>query len=306
MSFGLTNALAIFMDLMNRVCKPYLDRFMIVFIDDILIYYKGRKEHEVHLKLILKLLKEEEFEGIHVDPAKIEAIKDWASPKTTTEIRQFLGLAGYYRRFIEGFSKIARPMTKLTQKSMKFEWGEKAKAAFQLLKQKLQAVFNVDEKCHSLRIPPTQGWARMIWVIVDRLTKSAHFLPMREDDTLEKLTRQYLKEVCLKAWVPVSIISDRARTIGQSEGTIQTSRGYVSGLCISDFGKVRINSLPLVRIFVITKLPQSISEMPMVRCIRPLPIVHQLDEIQVDDKLNFIEEPVEIMAREVKRLKERS
>ncbi|GJS21663.1 putative reverse transcriptase domain-containing protein [Tanacetum coccineum] len=135
--FGLTNAPAVFMDLMNRVCKPYLDRFVIVFINDILIYSKSRKEHEGHLKLILNLLKKEEFEGIHVDPAKIEAIKDWASPKTPTEIRQFLGLAGYYRRFIEGFSKIARPMTKLTQKSMKFEWGEKAEAAFQLLKQKL-------------------------------------------------------------------------------------------------------------------------------------------------------------------------
>ncbi|GKB76760.1 putative reverse transcriptase domain-containing protein, partial [Tanacetum coccineum] len=160
MPFGLTNAPTVFMDLMNRVCKPYLDRFVIVFIDDILIYSKSRKEHEGHLKLILKLLKEEELyakfskcefwlskvqflghvidsEGIHVDPAKIESIKDWASPKTPTEIRQFLGLAGYYRRFIEGFSKIARPMTKLTQKSVKFDWGEKAEAAFQLLKQKL-------------------------------------------------------------------------------------------------------------------------------------------------------------------------
>ncbi|GJV54067.1 putative reverse transcriptase domain-containing protein [Tanacetum coccineum] len=160
MPFGLTNAPAVFMDLMNRVCKPYLDRFVIVFIDDILIYSKSRKEHEGHLKLILNLLKKEELyakfskcefwlskvqflghvidsEGIHVDPAKIEAIKDWASPKTPTEIRQFLGLAGYYRRFIKGFSKIARPMTKLTQKSVKFEWGEKAEAAFQLLKQKL-------------------------------------------------------------------------------------------------------------------------------------------------------------------------
>ncbi|GKC37840.1 putative reverse transcriptase domain-containing protein, partial [Tanacetum coccineum] len=160
MPFGLTNVPAVFMDLMNRVCKPYLDRFVIVFIDDILIYSKSRKEHEGHLKLILNLLKNEELyakfskcefwlskvqflghvihsKGIHVDPAKIEAIKDWASPKTPTEIRQFLGLAGYYRRFIEGFSKIARPMTKLTQKSMKFEWGEKAEATFQLLKQKL-------------------------------------------------------------------------------------------------------------------------------------------------------------------------
>ncbi|GJS65650.1 putative reverse transcriptase domain-containing protein [Tanacetum coccineum] len=75
-------------------------------------------------------------EGIHVDPAKIEAIKDWTSPKSPTEIHQFLGLAGYYRRFIEGFSKIAKPMTKLTQKKVKFVWGDKQEAAFQLLKQK--------------------------------------------------------------------------------------------------------------------------------------------------------------------------
>ncbi|GJX58080.1 putative reverse transcriptase domain-containing protein [Tanacetum coccineum] len=160
MPFGLTNAPAVFMDLMNRVCKPYLDKFVIVFIDDILIYSKNKKEHEEHLKQILELLKKEELyakfskcefwipkvqflghvidsEGIHVDPAKIESIKDWTSPKSPTEIRQFLGLAGYYRRFIEGFSKIAKPMTKLTQKKVKFEWGDKQEAAFQLLKQKL-------------------------------------------------------------------------------------------------------------------------------------------------------------------------
>ncbi|GKB90457.1 putative reverse transcriptase domain-containing protein [Tanacetum coccineum] len=137
MPFGLTNAPAVFMDLMNRVCKPYLDKFVIVFIDDILIYLKSKQEHEEHLKLILELLKKEEFEGIHVDPAKIESIKDWTSPKSPTEIRQFLGLAGYYRRFIEGFSKIAKPMTKLTQKKVKFVWGDKQEAAFQLLKQKL-------------------------------------------------------------------------------------------------------------------------------------------------------------------------
>ncbi|GJU22589.1 putative reverse transcriptase domain-containing protein [Tanacetum coccineum] len=118
------------------------------------------EEHEEHLKQILELLKKEELyakfskcefwipkvqflghvidsEGIHVDPAKIESIKDWTSPKSPTEIRQFLGLAGYYRRFIEGFSKIAKPMTKLTQKKVKFEWGDKQEAAFQLLKQKL-------------------------------------------------------------------------------------------------------------------------------------------------------------------------
>ncbi|GKB41981.1 putative reverse transcriptase domain-containing protein [Tanacetum coccineum] len=104
MPFGLTNAPAVFIDLMNRF------QFLGHVIDS---------------------------EGIYVDPAKIESIKDWASPKTLTEIRQFLGLAGYYRRFIKGFSKIAKPMMKLTQKSVKFDWNEKAKAAFQLLKQKI-------------------------------------------------------------------------------------------------------------------------------------------------------------------------
>ncbi|GJQ90888.1 putative reverse transcriptase domain-containing protein [Tanacetum coccineum] len=160
MPFGLTNAPAVFMDLMNRVCKPYLDKFVIVFIDDILIYSKNKQEHKEHLKLILELLKKEELyakfskcefwipkvqflghvidsEGIHVDPAKIKSIKDWTSPKSPMEICQFLGLVGYYRRFIKGFSKIAKPMTKLTQKKVKFEWGDKQEAAFQLLKQKL-------------------------------------------------------------------------------------------------------------------------------------------------------------------------
>nr|GFC35168.1 putative reverse transcriptase domain-containing protein [Tanacetum cinerariifolium] len=137
MPFGLTNAPAVFMDIMNQVCKPYLDKFVIVFNDDILIYSKDEKEHEEHLKAILELLKKEEFQGIHVDPAKIESVKDWASPKSPMGIHQFLILAGYYRRFIEGFSKIAKPMTKLTQKKVKFEWGDKQEAAFQLLKQKL-------------------------------------------------------------------------------------------------------------------------------------------------------------------------
>nr|GEX52969.1 hypothetical protein [Tanacetum cinerariifolium] len=97
MPFGLTNTPTVFMDLMNRVCKPYLDEFVIVFIDDIFIYSKNKKEHKEHLKAILKLLKKEEFQGIHVDPTKIESIKDWVPPKTPTRIRQFLGLAGYYQ-----------------------------------------------------------------------------------------------------------------------------------------------------------------------------------------------------------------
>ncbi|GJY26428.1 putative reverse transcriptase domain-containing protein [Tanacetum coccineum] len=366
MPFGLTNAPAVFMDLMNRVCKPYLDRFVIVFIDDILIYSKSRKEHEGHLKLILKLLKEEKLY------AKFSKC-----------------LAGYYRQFIEDFSKIARPMPKLTQKSVKFDWGKKAEVAFQLLKQKLCSALIlalpegsenfvvycdashkglgavlmqrekviayascqlkefathsqskgaeyetttlvrvverlrlkeenfINEDLHGMinklepradgtlclnkrswipcfgelralimheshkskysihpgsdkmyqdlkklywwpnmkaeiatyvskcltcakvkieyqkpsgllvqpeipqwkwenitmdfvtKLPKTATGQDTIWVIVDRLTKSAHFLPMREDDTLEKLTRLYLKEVVSKHRVPISIISDR-------------------------------------------------------------------------------------------------
>ncbi|GJR10149.1 putative reverse transcriptase domain-containing protein [Tanacetum coccineum] len=114
MQFGLTNAPVVFMDLMNQVCKPYLDKFVIVFIDDILIYSKTKQEHEEHLKLILELLKKEELY------AKFSKC-----------------LASYYQRFIEEFSKIAKSITKLTQKKIKFDWGDKQETTFQLLKEKL-------------------------------------------------------------------------------------------------------------------------------------------------------------------------
>ncbi|GKF59184.1 putative reverse transcriptase domain-containing protein [Tanacetum coccineum] len=160
MPFGLTNAPAVFMDLINRVCKPYLDKFVIVFIDDILIYSRNKEEHADHLRIILELLKKEKLyakfskydlwisivqflrhvinsQGIHVDSAKIKAVKNWAPPTTPTEIRQFLGLAGYYRRFIKDFSKIAKSLTELTHKNKMHIWGENHESAFQLLKQKL-------------------------------------------------------------------------------------------------------------------------------------------------------------------------
>ncbi|CAL1410109.1 unnamed protein product [Linum trigynum] len=160
MPFGLTNAPAAFMALMNRVLHEYLDKFVIVFIDDILIYSKSEKDHEEHLTVVLQKLKEEELyakfskcdfwldevlflghmisgRGVEVDPKKIEAVTNWVPPKNVSEVRSFLGLAGYYRRFVEGFSIIARPMTQLLQKGKAFVWDEKCQAAFELLKKKL-------------------------------------------------------------------------------------------------------------------------------------------------------------------------
>ncbi|GJS20073.1 putative reverse transcriptase domain-containing protein [Tanacetum coccineum] len=112
--------------------RPYLDKFVIVFIDDILIYSKSKEEHEVRfLEHVMN------SDGIHVDPNKIEAVKNWKPSKTPTEIRSFSGLAGYYRRFIANFLKIAKPLTLLTQKDKKFEWGDEQENAFQTLKDML-------------------------------------------------------------------------------------------------------------------------------------------------------------------------
>nr|GEZ87880.1 putative reverse transcriptase domain-containing protein [Tanacetum cinerariifolium] len=413
MSFGLTNAPAVFIDLMNRVCKPYLDKFVIVFIDDILIYSKNKQEHEEHLKLILELLKKEQLY------AKFSKCKFWI-PKV-----QFLGhvidsqgLVGYYRRFFEGFLKIARLMTKLTQNKVKFDWGDKQEEAIQIIKQKLCSALilalpegsedfvvyydasikgkaNVvadalsrKERIKPLRVhalvmiigldlpkqileaqteamkpknlksedvggmlvanskdpekprkeklepcadgtlclnnrswlpcygelrtlimheshksnkcltclkvkakhqkpsgllvqleipqwkwdnitmdfvtklPRKQSGNETIWVVVDRLTKSAHFQPMKETDPMDKLARLYLKEVVTRHKILVSIIYDRDPRVH--------STFHVSNL---------------------------------KKCLSDEPLAISLDEVHIDDKLCFVEEPVEVMDREVKRLK---
>nr|GEU82486.1 putative reverse transcriptase domain-containing protein [Tanacetum cinerariifolium] len=354
MPFGLTNAPTIFMDLVNRVCKPYLDKFVIVFIDDILIYSKNKEEHEEHLKQILELLKKEELyakfsecrfwilrvqflghvidsKGIHVDPTKIESIKDWASPKSLTEIDQFLGVVDYYRRFIEGFSKIVNaPILALPRVSKNFIVYSNAshKGLGAVLMQNEKEILEAQTKALKLenlsaedvggmlrkdlpkeklepradetlclnnrswlywwpnmkaniatyvskfltcskvkaehqkpfgllvqpeipkwkwvkitmnfitKLPKTTNDYDTIWVIVDRLTKFAHFLPMRENDPMEKLMKLYLKEV----------VTDMKHLFDES-------------LLIS------------------------------------------LDELRIDDELHFVEELVEIMDREIKQLK---
>ncbi|XP_022158580.1 uncharacterized protein LOC111025034 [Momordica charantia] len=160
MSFGLTNAPAAFMDLMNRVFKEFLDLFVIVFIDDILIYSVMEEQHEGHLRQVLTALRKNslyakfskcEFwlvkvaflghivtrEGIAVDPAKVEAVSGWPRPRTVTEIRSFLGLSGYYRRFVQDFSRVAAPWTQLTRKNATFIWIDECEKSFQELKQRL-------------------------------------------------------------------------------------------------------------------------------------------------------------------------
>ena len=160
MPFGLTNALAAFMDLMNRVFRPYLYQFVVVFIDDILVYSRDEQEHEQHLKIVLQTLREKKLyaklskcdfwikevsflghivfsKGIRVDTAKIEAVVNWKPPGSVTEVRSFLSLARYYRRFVKGFSVIASPLTKLLRTGVKFEWSDKCQNSFEQLKEML-------------------------------------------------------------------------------------------------------------------------------------------------------------------------
>ncbi|XP_062179431.1 uncharacterized protein LOC133884047 [Phragmites australis] len=160
MSFGLTNAPAIFMEAMNRMLHEYLDVFVVVFIDDILIYSKSKEKHEVHLSLVLEALRKNKFyaklkkcafwleevgflghvinqHGITVDPKNVAAVLEWQRPSNATEIRSFLGLVGYYRRFVQDFSIIAKPMTRLTQKGVPFVWTDECEVSFETLKNKL-------------------------------------------------------------------------------------------------------------------------------------------------------------------------
>jgi hypothetical protein len=160
MSFGLTNALAFFMYLMNSVFMDYLGKFVVVFIDDILIYSQSEEEHVEHLKMVLRRLREHQLyaklskyefwihevlflghiinqDGLAVDPKKVADILNWKAPKDVRGIKSFIRMAGYYRRFIEGFSKISRPMIALLAKKVEFKWTQKCQEAFEELKEKL-------------------------------------------------------------------------------------------------------------------------------------------------------------------------
>ena len=160
MSFSITNAPGVSMDLMNRVFQNYLGSFVIVFIDDILVYSNNNGDDMVHLRVVLQTLKGNQLyvkyincefwlrsvtflghiissEGVEVDPRKTKMVKNWPTLQTTTNSRSFFDLAGYYQRYVDGFPSIASPLTTLTQKGKKFEWPEACEKSFQLLKHKL-------------------------------------------------------------------------------------------------------------------------------------------------------------------------
>nr|GEV01949.1 retrovirus-related Pol polyprotein from transposon 17.6 [Tanacetum cinerariifolium] len=373
MLFGLTNAPVVFMDLRNRVCKPYLHRFMIVFIDDILIYSKNKKEHEGHLKLILKLLKEEELY------AKFSKCEFW-----------------------------------LSKKSVKFDWGEKAEAAFQLLKQtlcsalilvlpkgnensmvycdashkglgavlmqkkkviayasrQLKQILNaqsearkkenfINEDLHGMinKLEPradgtlclnNRSWISFIGdlraLIMHELHKLKYSIHPGSDKMYQDLKKLYwwpnmkaeiatyksLNKV-LGTRLDMSI-AYHPETDGQSERTIQTLEDMLRA-CVLDFRKGCDKHLPLVEFSYNNSYHTSIKAAPfkalygrkcrspifwaelsrvhstfhvskLKKCMADEPLPIPLDEVQVDDKLNFIEELVEIMDREVKRLKQ--
>jgi hypothetical protein len=159
MSFGLTNALAYFIYLMDKVFMEYLDKFVVVFIDDILKFSKTEEEHEKHLRMVLEKLRSNQLYakfskcewlrevaflghvistgGISVDPSKVKDVLNWMPPANASEIQSFLGLTGYYRRFIMDFSKIAKPMTRLLEKNKDFDWTEECQVSFEELKKRL-------------------------------------------------------------------------------------------------------------------------------------------------------------------------
>ncbi|GKA01655.1 putative reverse transcriptase domain-containing protein [Tanacetum coccineum] len=286
MSYGLTNAPVVFMDLMNRVCKLYLDRFVIVFIDDILIYSKSRKEHEGHLKLILKLLKEEELY------AKFSKCQFWLSKILKCSIGEAKKEENFKTEDLhalimheshKSMYSIYPGSDKMYQDLKKLYWWPNMKAEIATYVSKCLTCTKVKIEYQN----PSAG-KDTIWVIVDCLTKSAHFLPMQEDDMLEKLTRQYLKEVVSRHGVPVSIIFDHDGRFtlhfwkslnkalstrldmstayhleidGQGERTIQTLEDMLRA-CVLDFGKGWDKHLPLVEFLYNNSYHTSINAAP--------------------------------------------
>nr|GEZ58732.1 reverse transcriptase domain-containing protein [Tanacetum cinerariifolium] len=299
----------------------------------------NEKEHEEHLKAILGLLKEEKLLGIHVDPAKIESIKDWASPKTPTEIRQFLGLAGYYRRFIEGFSKIAKSMTKLTQKAIKFDWGEKEENAFRLIKQKMCSapILALPEGSEDFVKEKVIAYASRQLKVHER-NYTTHYLELggmiRTDIPKERLEPRADGTLCLndKSWLPCygdlrSVIMHESHKSRYSihpgfEKMYQdVKKLYWWPNMKADIAKSQLTGPELIqettkKIVLIKQRMQATQDRQKNYADRKrkpkefkigdrvmLKVSPWKGVVRFDDTLQFVEEPVEVMEREIKQLK---
>nr|GEV38714.1 putative reverse transcriptase domain-containing protein [Tanacetum cinerariifolium] len=321
MPFGLTTAPAVFMDLMNRVCRHYLDKFVIVFIDDILVYYKTTKEHKEHLGLILELIKREKLYakfskcefwlqevqflghiingiGIHVDHSKIEVVKSWEDPRTPSEVCLFLGLAGYYRRFIENLSKIAKPLLLIGRR-------------------RIEVFSDYDCEIHyhpGKAIVVAEALSRKEKVKPKRIRGLDEMIEYRSNGAL-----YYLDQI----WVPLK--GDKSYA-DKMRKPLEFNGGEYVLLKVSPWkGVVRFRKKGKLapgffRHFEITerigpvayrlRLPEELNGVHdtfyvsnLKRCLADPTLQVPLDEIQVDAKLNFVEDHVEILKREYKKLK---
>nr|GEV84265.1 putative reverse transcriptase domain-containing protein [Tanacetum cinerariifolium] len=271
-------------------------------------------------------------DGIHVDPSKIQAVKNWEAPRTPSEVRPFLGLAGYYHRFIENFSKIAKLLTILTQKNKTYVWGMKKDIASYVSKCLTCLKIKVEHQRPSsllqqpeilkwnweriamdfiIKLPRSRNGHDAIWVIIDRLTKSAHFLSIHKDFKMDRLARLYLKEIIARHGMPISIISDHDSHF--------TSRFWEVGAFIFHWLSfpiitAEVREGQLIGPEIVQETTEKISQIKdRLKALRDLQksnadrrrktLEFSVEEIQVDAKLNFVKELVEILEREFKKLK---
>ncbi|GJU20640.1 putative reverse transcriptase domain-containing protein [Tanacetum coccineum] len=338
MPFGLTNTPAMFMDLMNRVCKPYLDKFMIVFIDDILIYSRKKEEHAHHLRIILELLKKEKLyakfskcdfwisimqflghvinsQGINVDLAKIEEVTNWASPTTPTEVRQFLGLASYYRRFIEDrLTKSAHFIP--TRETYSIETLTRLYIKEIVSRHGVPISIISDRDSHFT----SRFWQSMQNALGTQLDMSTAYHPQTDgqsertiqtlEDMLRASARDRQRSYANVRRKPLEFqVGDRVMLkVSPQKGVIRfVKRGKLNPRYIGPF-KILDKVGPVAYKL---ELPEELSNVHntfhvsnLKKCISDESFVIPMKELRLDDKLNFMDEPIEIMDQEVKQLKQ--